>query len=315
MIISASYRTDIPAFYGKWFLNRLDAGYCLVENPYSGKPYQVSLTPDDVHGFAFWTKNLAPFMDKLSIVHERGYPFLVQYTITGYPRELENHVVDAERAVQQMHTVAQSYGPRVAVWRYDGVIFTSLTDLDFHRRNFARLAQMLAGATDEVDISFLQIHRKTRRNMDAAARLHGFTWHDPDDETKLDLVAEFVEIARANGMQLNLCSQPQYAQHGAGVAHCIDARRLGDVAGKPIVAKVKGNRPDCGCYMARDIGAYDTCPHGCVYCYAVRNRALALRHYKSHDPRSPFLFANERNASQLATESELDEAAPQPRLF
>jgi hypothetical protein len=291
MIISASYKTDIPAFYGEWFVNRLRAGFCKMVNPYGRQVYTVDLRREAVEGFVFWTRNLGPFFPALNEVRGAGYPFVVQYTITHYPRALEPSVIDGERAVEQVRQLAGEYGPRVAVWRYDPVLFSSVTEVDFHRRNFERLAGSMEGATDEVVVSFAQIYRKTLRNLTAAAGAHGFSWHDPEEDEKRRLALELAQIARSHKMQLTVCSQRGYLVAGAGEASCIDAGRLSDVAGRSIGAKVQGNRPDCVCHQSRDIGDYDTCPHGCVYCYAVRNRSVAQRRFKGHDPRSEFLFS------------------------
>jgi hypothetical protein len=244
-----------------------------------------------VDGFVFWTKNAGPFLDRLDEVADRGYPFVVQYAINGYPRALETSVVDARRSMEHMKRINRRFGPRVPVWRYDTILFTSLTPADFHRRNFEWMARELAGVTDEVVISFAQIYSKTRRNLDIAAKAAGFTWEDPPAEVKLELAAELAEIARGQGIQLSICAQKAFLVPGAVEARCVDARRLADVAGRPIEAKQQGNRPDCACHLSRDIGEYDTCPHGCVYCYAVRNRALALHRYRRHDPEGEFLFA------------------------
>ncbi len=290
MIISASYKTDIPTFYGDWFINRLNVGYCKMVNPYGGQIYTVSLKREDVDGFVFWTKNLGPFLDKLPLIKERGFPFMIQYAINGYPRELETSVVDAKRSIEHIKQVHDLYGPRVPVWRYDTIIFTSLTPIDFHLRNFERIAGELEGFTDEVVVSFAQIYRKTKRNVDRAAKKHGFTWHDPEHEVKFKLAEDLAAVARSCGMQLTMCSQRQFLAPGVEDARCLDARRLSDIAGKPVTAKLKGNRADCGCYAARDIGAYNTCPHGCVYCYAVSNSKTAQERYKKHDPEGEFLF-------------------------
>ncbi len=291
MIISASYKTDIPTFYGDWFMNRLRAGYCKMVNPYNRRVSRVDLTPSAVDGFVFWTKDAGPFLDRLDEVAALGYPFVVQYAINGYPRALETSVVDARRSIEHMKRIQARFGPRVPVWRYDTIVFTSLTPPAFHRRNFAWMARALAGVTDEVVISFTQIYSKTRRNLDIAARAAGFTWEDPPPAVKVELAAELAEIARGQGIQLTLCAQPAFLAPGVAEARCVDARRLSDVAGRPIEAKQQGNRPACACHLSRDIGEYDTCPHGCVYCYAVRNRALALRRYRRHDPEGEFLFA------------------------
>ena len=297
MIISASYKTDIPAFYGKWFINRLHAGYCKSVNPYGKQIYRIDLRPESVDGFVFWTKNVGPFIKSLDEVRSASYPFIIQYTINGYPRKLEFSVVDAEKSIEQMKRLADRFGPRVAVWRYDTIIMTSLTPFEFHLSNFERLAKNLEGSTDEVVVSFAQIYRKTLRNMNWAAKEFGFGWEDPTDQTKLKLAAELSQIARSYGMQLTMCSQPEYLATGVGEAHCVDCKRLSDVAGRPVLAKLKGNRASCGCYYSRDIGEYDTCPHGCVYCYAVQNRELAQKRFKMHNPESEFLLEPEGYSS------------------
>ena len=295
MIISASYRTDIPAFYGEWFLNRFRAGWAKVSNPYSRQVGMVHLR-NDVDGFVFWTRNAAPFAPALAAVRQANIPFIIQYTLTHYPRALESSVIQAERAVAQIGELADLYGPRTVVWRYDPILFTDLTPHAFHCETFARLARALSGAVDEVVISFANIYRKTARNLDTAARTEGFSWQDPPPQEKHQLAATLAALAAEHKLTLSLCSQDAYIAPGINAAACVDARRLEDVArhwGIPgtIRAKVKGNRPGCCCHESRDIGEYDTCPHGCTYCYAVNSRALAKRRFHEHDPLSEFLFS------------------------
>jgi Domain of unknown function (DUF1848) len=296
MIISASYKTDIPTFYGEWFMNRLHAGYCKMVNPYSQQIYSVDLTPENVDGFVFWTKNIGPFLKHLPAVREMSYPFIVQHTITGYPRELEFRVIDYAHTVEYMKELAGTYGPHVAVWRYDPIVISSLTPYNWHRNNFEILAKSLAGTTDEVVISFAQIYKKTRRNMDWAAREFGFDWHEHEAtaiSSVRDLVVDLAEIARSYGMRLKICSQKAFVILGISEeARCVDAQRLERISGTTIAdgVELRGNRKECGCFASKDIGEYDTCPHGCVYCYAVQHRDLALERYKAHDPMSEFLF-------------------------
>jgi hypothetical protein len=302
MIISASYKTDIPTFYGDWFMNRLRAGSCQMVNPYGGQVYTISLRREDVDGFVFWTKNIGPFLRHLPEIQARGYPFVVQHSLTGYPRTLETHVADPARTVAHLHALRERFGPRVAVWRYDPILFTSLTPPAWHRDNFAWLAEALRGICDEVVISFAQLYYKTRRNLEAAARQQGFTWREHErlaaaeeadgGESAREMVRALAGMAAAQGMRLTICAQPQYLVPGlAEAARCVDAERLSDVAGQPIAAsRQTGNRPACACAASRDIGAYDTCPHGCVYCYAVQRRERALARYRHHDPHGAFLF-------------------------
>ncbi|MDD5369877.1 MAG: DUF1848 domain-containing protein [Anaerolineaceae bacterium] len=311
MIISASYKTDIPAFYSKWFMNRLKAGYCKIVNPYGKQVYRVDLQKEAVDGFVFWTKNIGPFMKTIKTINAEGYPFIIQYAVTGYPRALEFSVVDAEKSIRSFRELANNYGSQVVVWRYDTIVLSSLTPYEFHLVNFERLAKQLEGSTDEVVVSFAQIYRKTLRNMNWASKEFGFTWFDPDNDLKLRLASELAQIARTYRMQLTMCSQPEYLAPGVKEAHCIDIQRLSAVANRPIHSRLKGNRRGCACYYSRDIGEYDTCPHGCVYCYAVQNRDLAKSRYKSHDPESEFLFPPEGYVPSSNDEDQIN----QPRLF
>jgi Domain of unknown function (DUF1848) len=284
VIISASYRTDIPAFYGDWFLRRIAAGGCRTVNPYNGRLSDIPLTRDRVDGIVFWTRNAAPFLAGLEQLAAVGYPFAVHYTLTGYPRPLERSVAPLEASIETMRLIARRYGPRALVWRYDPVMLTSLTPPRWHRETFARLARDLAGSTDEVVLSFVQVYAKTRMNSDRAAEHFGFTWWDPALEEKRALLHDLGEIARDAGLAASLCAQPELLGPGMTDARCIDAQRLSDLAGRAIVAETKGNRPGCRCARAQDVGAYDTCPHGCVYCYAVRRPETAKRRYRVHDP-------------------------------
>ena len=314
MIISASYKTDIPAFYGKWFMNRLRAGYCMIVNPYGKQVYRVNLEKSAVDGFVFWTKNLGPFQDCLVALHQQGYPFVVQYTINGYSRVLESSVVDASRSAQHMKALASKYGPEVAVWRYDTVVFSSLTPADFHRRNFEVLAKSLAGTTNEVVLSFAQFYKKTVRNMNAAAEQYGFSWYDPGDEEKRLLLADLAEIAKGYKMRPAICGQRQFLIEGVSDARCIDAIRLSRVAGRLVSAQHKAQRPGCGCFAAKDIGEYDTCLHGCVYCYAVGNHDLARGRFRQHDPAGEFLFLPDRD-DLVERASDLRKRTTQDGLF
>ena len=289
MIISASYRTDIPAYFGAWFMAGLARQYVTVKNPFNNRDYSVSLAPADVDGFVFWTRNIAPFLASLDELHDAGHPFMVQYTVTGYPAAIERATPHWARGSELMQLCAERYGRKSVVWRYDPVFLTSLTPPDWHLRRFAELATALAGATDEVVLSFAQIYAKTRVNSDNAARRHGFAWSDPEPEAKIELLGRLAALARDRGLAPSLCSQPELSSPGLAAARCIDAARLSDVAGRPIAAPTKGNRPGCLCAQSRDIGAYDTCPHGCVYCYAVRRPEVAKARHRAHDHTSPVL--------------------------
>ncbi len=285
MIVSASYRTDIPAYHGDWFRRRLAAGFAMVANPYGGGPSRVALDGASVDGFVFWTRNPRPFAAALAEVRAQATPFVVQLTVTGYPRALEPSVLATGEAVEAGHAVAAAYGTAALVWRYDPIVLSDLMPPAWHRRRFAELAAGLAGATDEVVVSFVEPYAKTRRHMAAAARAHGFDWQaDPPAATRRALATDLAAIAAAQGIRLTLCTQPGLAGPDLPAARCVDADRLARVAGRPVAAPAKGNRPGCLCHRSRDIGAYDTCAQGCVYCYAVGNRPRARAAVAHQDP-------------------------------
>jgi hypothetical protein len=285
MIISVSKRTDIPAFYGEWFLNRLDAGYCMVRNP-KGKPYRVSLKREDVDGFVFWTKNISPFMGALATVYRRGYPFYVLYTINNYPKSIEPNVPPAEKSIQWMHELKDKYGPNAAVWRYDPIIVTRKPPNVWHLENFRKLAEALARATNEVVISFADItcYGHVQRNM------AGINWLELATEEKITMAGQLASIAKEYGMQLTMCCERGVQPEGTRPSHCVDAGRMGQVALRPIVAKITGTRPGCECFFNRDIGDYDTCLHGCKYCYATTDNCLAKRLHGAHDAHGDMLI-------------------------
>ena len=298
MIVSASYRTDIPAFYGAWFRARLAAGFCRVANPHGGKPSEISLRPEDVDGFVFWTRNARPFRPVLEDLAARGIPFVIQYTVTGYPRALETSVIAPERALEDLRWIRDRFGARAAVWRYDPVILTSLTPPARHRAQFVRLAQALTRGpprtVDEVVLSFATVYAKTKANTDRAANRRGFAWEDPAADAKRAFLAELAGLAIERGLTPTLCSQTDLLSPGLAPSRCIDAERLSAIAQRPLAARAKGNRPGCLCAESRDIGAYDSCPHGCVYCYAVRRGDRAKERHRAHDPGDPFLIAPAR---------------------
>ena len=295
MIVSASYKTDIPAFYGPWFARRLAAGTVRTVNPYGGQVNDLALTREAVDGFVFWTRNPAPFAACLSQVARR-WPFVVQFTILGYPRRLDRSVPAPATAVATFRALAATYGATRLVWRYDPILFTSLTTPAWHAENFAQMARALAGACDEVVVSFTHIYAKTGRNLARAGEAAGFTWFDPPMAEKQAFLASLAPVAQAAGMRLTLCAQPDLSIDGVAAAACIDPTRLfGPNHGRRTA--MSRNRPGCRCAAARDIGHYETCPHGCVYCYAVADMDRAKTNHAAHDPSARLLVERRDTAA------------------
>jgi len=285
MIVSASRRTDIPAFYGEWLLNRLREGFALVRHPFN--PLQVtrvSLDPRVVDGIVFWTKNPAPLLPRLAEIERLGHRALFQVTLTGCDRDLEPHVPARAEGIAAFRTLAEQIGPERVLWRFDPILFTATRGPDLLLREFADLAAALRGFTRQCTVSFLSLYAKCRHNLAGIALLH------PDDGDRIDFVRQLAMIAAENDIVLRACCDVfLHEQCGIEAARCIDDRLLTEVWGRPGVPKAKGQRPGCHCATSIDIGAYNTCPHGCRYCYAnVSARAVAAN-VARHDPRSPLL--------------------------
>lgn len=280
MIVSASINADIPAHHGAWFMERLEAGYCRIPR-FDGLHYpRVPLTPDAVEGFVFWTRCVDPFLPALARIRRYGFAFIVQFAITGYPRGLDPAPVSAESAARQFARLAAEYGSRVAVWRYDPLLVTPLTPLDWHIGHFERIARALAGATDEVVLAFARFRRKPARTHSAeTART------DPEPREKRDLVKRLAQTADRFGMRLTLCAQPDWLAPGAAPARCIDARRLADVGGRAIAAETAGFLPGCLCARATDIGERDAA-NGGYFC----GKAPRRRTQRTQSASGEFLF-------------------------
>jgi len=309
-IISASRRTDIPAFYARWFLNRIRAGFCHWVNPFGGQVYRVSLRPEDCAVIVFWTRNVRPLLPHLRELHNRGYRFYFHYTINGYPRKLDPRCPSPSAAVDTVKRLADLIGPELVLWRYDPVVISRLTPVSFHLENFERLSSALEGATRRCYTSFVDLYRKTGRNL---CQLEKTTQQvesprRPYKQEQRELLLAFAETAGRHGISLYVCCddippeatvpeltldtrpRPNTAPpiHRARCVDPVLVRQL-----RPDLSPAlepRPTRPGCGCVRSVDIGAYDTCLFGCLYCYANSSLRVALAHYRSHNSEDTILY-------------------------
>jgi len=294
-IISASRRTDIPSFYDKWFLNRIKEGYACYLNPFSGAKHYVSLKKEDVACFVFWSKNFIPFMDVLKIIDQLGYKFYFNYTINNYPEFLENNVPDFKITVDNLIKIAEIYSPNHINWRYDPIIITSQTDFNYHLKNFNMLASMLKGYVKRCMISYISLYGKVKKNFYELKKRGGIDLYDYENKIKIDFALKLAEIAEKNDISLYSCCMDFLISDKIHKAHCIDGDLINELFFKNIVkfkSKIKPTRKECGCTESIDIGTYNTCIHGCVYCYANINKTQAYRMHKTSDLESAFLGYN-----------------------
>jgi hypothetical protein len=275
VIVSASRRTDIPAAFPEWMIRRLRAGFCEVANP--RRPEQVSridLRPEAVDVLVFWSKNPAPFVPYLDKVDALGYRYYFLFTLNAYPAVWEPGMPPLAERLATFRRLAARLGAARVVWRYDPIILSRRLNADFHARTFAALAAALEGSTERVIVSVLDRYDRIRARLAAAERLTDDRLEpEPEAAPELhDLLRAIAASAAARGMAVQTCAEPDARLRAAGIqpGACIDAGMIERVFGLRVsVRKDPAQRRACACAVSRDIGALDTCPAGCVYCYAA----------------------------------------------
>ncbi len=285
MILSASRRTDIPAFYAEWFMNRVREGYALVRNPMN--PRQVSrvrLSPDAVDCAVFWTKDAAPMLPRLDALGGL-FPFYFQYTLNAYGAPIEPGLPPLEDRLETFRALSREIGAERVVWRYDPVLLSDAIDVRWHAERFARVARALDGFTRTCVLSFIDLYDKIRR------RVRPLGIRACSEEEARRLAEAFAEVAAAHGLALRTCAEKlDLSEYGVGHGCCVDGALIERLTGRTPPARRDANqREACGCLESVDIGQYDTCRHGCLYCYANHGPARVAALSRAHDPASPLL--------------------------
>lgn len=295
MIISASRRTDIPAFYAEWFVRRLRAGFVLVPNPFNPRQVQrVSLLRDDVDAIVFWTKNPAPLLAHLDEILSSGIPVFVHQTINAYPPAVEPGSPGPSEAIRLFRLISGRLGASHLIWRYDPLFFSRSFDEPYHLQAIARIAAELAGSTNRLMLGFLRLYRKSVRNLQRGwDREEVATLANRPSLLSLEQMLREVEArAAANGIEARVCAPDEdVVRAGARPGACIDAEMLSAHGVPAPSVRDPGQRTVCRCAPSRDIGMYDSCGNGCLYCYANKTPELAARnlHFR-HDSDGPSLL-------------------------
>lgn len=304
MIISASRRTDIPAFFPKWFFNRLEEGFVVTQNPFNAKQLsKIRLDSEVVDAIVFWTKNPGPMLSMLPALDAKDIPYYFQFTVTPYGQDMEPHLPkDKSKIIDTFKKLSEHVGPSRVVWRYDPIFFSEKYHPDFHVRAFERCASLLSGYAKRVVISFLDMDYN---NTKAIERI-GI--RDGSEEEKNELAAKLAEIAKRYGFEIETCAE-EIDLEACLIkrGHCIDADLIEEISGKKLSAK--GRKKDktqrllCGCVASVDIGSYNTCLHGCSYCYANYSQGAIENNCKKHNPESALLIG-ECDSSTVAFRKE-----------
>ncbi len=265
-IISASRRTDIPAFYSEWFIQRLKQGEVYVKQPYGGQIYRVSLKANDIHCIVLWSKNFSPLISRLESIEQVTPYLLFHFTITCIPKDIEQNTPHYADAVNDLIYLSKRYSTEQLIWRFDPICITNKLPFDYYEEMFSKCTEKLKGSCFKCYISFLQKYKKVLANFEMYSN-HKLV--DIDTETQRDYALKLSRIAEKNGIKLYACCNDHLLSNSVFKGSCINSTELSRLFNDPLITSpLAPTRKECACTKSIDIGAYDTCPHGCLYCYA-----------------------------------------------
>ena len=301
MIISASRRTDIPAFYSKWFIKRLHEGFVYVRNPFNKKQIsRINLSPDHIECIVFWKKDPTGFVQYLEEIKSLGFNFYFQFTLTGYDNKIEKNVPEKKKLIRTFKELSSLLGKEKIIWRYDPILISDDITNAWHLNSYNFIANELKGFTDKCIISFLDMYKKCKRNM------KGIPLKQITIKKQLELAKGIKNIAQKFDIKLETCSEAIELKH-IGIPHgkCIDDKLISKITGHDLsIEKDPTQRNECGCVSSIDIGAYNTCKHNCLYCYANYSYETVTKNVKSHYDNSPLLTGN-LDGSEKITERKM----------
>ena len=292
MILQTGMRTDIPAFYSEWFINRIKEGYVLVRNPYNPTAVtKYEINPDVVDLIAFCTKNPAPMLEHMDILKPYGQYWFV--TITPYGKEIEPNVPDKRKVIEDFKTLSKAVGINSIGWRYDPIFITEKYSLDFHLKTFEKMAKTLSGYTNTCIISFIDLYKKVLKNFPQSRMV--------SKEERLTIGKTFAEIGKKYGITIKACAEgDELKPYGVDCSGCLTKNVYETALNTKLnMPKRKGQRGECACFLGNDIGAYDTCKHLCKYCYANSDKNAVIRNTKLHNPKSPFLLGTHQIGDKI----------------
>jgi hypothetical protein len=278
-------RTDIPAFYSEWFINRIRAGYVLVRNPYRQDWITCyELNPDVVDCIAFCTKNPAPMLKYMEEVKPFNQYWFV--TITPYGKDAEPNVPPKEKVMNDLISLSEIVGINCISWRYDPIFIDSTYTVERHISDFEEMCKKLSGYTRVCVISFIDLYEKVIRNFPQVRAV--------SQNERITIGKAFSEIGQRYGITIKACAEGNdLAPYGVDCYGCMTQETFETAIGCSLdIPKKKSQRAECSCVLGTDIGAYDTCAHFCRYCYANTNRENVRRNIRLHDPNSPFIVGN-----------------------
>lgn len=293
MIINISGRTDIVNHYSDWLFKRFDEGYALSRNslfPNSVRRYE--LFPDKVDCIVFGSKNYAPILGRIHEISERFNTYF-NYTITAYDTDIEPGIPDIEVGIETLLALSSIVGRQRVAWRYDPILLTSKYTRQRHMETFGYIASRLSRHIDRCIFSFVEMYKKHDINLPELIPAA------PDDMNTI--ARRLGRIAKKEKIILQTCGpEENYARYGIHTSGCVTLDILGRANNLRFRnIKHKGFRKGCHCIESRDLGALNSCPSGCRYCYANKNAQLPLENRALHDPDSPLLIGHLKSTDRV----------------
>ncbi len=276
MIVSASRRTDIPCYFSEWFINRLKVGSVKVRNPFNaGQIRTVSLLRKDVDCFVFWTKDPKQMIERLNTLDVEGYSYYFQFTLNPYGADLERSLRDKSELVKTFKELSQRIGSDKVLWRYDPIILNQKYTVDFHKNAFSRLCDSLSEHTKLVQISFVDKYSKVVADIGEVTK-----------EDMHSIGEAFGKTAKEHGIAIQTCCEDvDFSEMGFSEGACIDRALIERIIEQSLkVKRDASQRKGCRCVQSVDIGVYNTCKNGCIYCYANHSRGSIDKNLKRHNP-------------------------------
>ena len=290
MILSIDFRTDIPAFYSEWLINRFEEGYVYFRNPaYPSTIHKIILDKKHIEGIMWCSKNYLPILPDLKNITDK-FPSIFHYTITGYGKDIEPNVPDLEQSIYTFKELSERYGKDKVIWRYDPILFNKEWTYNRHIQNFQYINKALCRHTRKVVINFVSIYEKVKRHM---PDLQEVSYND-----KANLIHDFTNLSNfaiqtcGNGLQFKNLK-------GVEVTGCLDEHALNLMGIYPKAPKKNGVPWGCLCYPNTCIGEYNTCLHKCKYCYASADFEECDENFAKHDPKSPLLIGWPRGDEKI----------------
>jgi hypothetical protein len=281
MIINTGQRCDIPAYFSDWFYNRIKEGYVYARNPYYPKKViKYKLNTEVVDCLCFCTKNPEPMLDRLDLIKDYRQFWFV--TITPYYNDIEPYVPHFNKVIESFKKLSLKVGKQRVGWRYDPIFINDKYTYEYHLKAFRYMCHHLSNYTNQCVISFIDLYQKTRKNFPNVQEV--------DKNTQIKLAKEMVKIANEYDIKIYSCLESkELERYGVISTGCMSQDVLEKAIGVELLLP-KSNTRECHCVLSNDIGEYNTCLHGCLYCYANYDRDLVLKQYRKHDPHSPILI-------------------------